>query len=253
MATIISWTNETWNPTTGCSRVSEGCRNCYAERLSLRYGWSKKPWAANFAAENMKLHPERLKKPYTVKKPSRIFVNSMSDLFHPLIPDEFIRQVFEVMNTCLQHVFQVLTKRPERAASWPGPWTPNIWQGTSVEDARVAWRIDALRACQAQTRFLSVEPLIAPLSSVDLTGIHWVIVGGESGQGFRPMPHAWAREVKDQCVGQSVAFFFKQSAAFVTERGTSLRHEDGTFWTWQQYPGQLTPPVPAEPHPYHYE
>src|SRR5437868_5244527 len=121
MGTVISWTNETWNPTTGCSRVSEGCRHCYAERLSLRYGWSKKPWTANNAAENVVCHPERLRKPYTFKRPSRIFVDSMSDLFHPQVPDDFINQVFDVMVDTPQHIYQILTKRPERAVQWTGP------------------------------------------------------------------------------------------------------------------------------------
>src|SRR3990167_7129414 len=132
MSTIISWTNETWNPTTGCSRVSEGCRSCYAERLSLKFGWSKTPWTARNAAQNVKVHPDRLSKPYGFKTGSRVFVNSMSDLFHEQIPDSFIAQVFRVMNDLPAITFQVLTKRPERAATWGGPWTPNIWQGTSI-------------------------------------------------------------------------------------------------------------------------
>lgn len=238
--TIISWTNETWNPTTGCSRVSDGCRNCYAERLSLKFGWSKYPWTANHASENVICHPDRLRKPYAIKKPSRIFVNSMSDLFHPEIPDEFIARVFAVMNDLPQHTFQILTKRPERAATWFGPWTPNIWMGTSVEDSRVTHRIDALRQCHAITRFLSCEPLIGSLGDVDLSGIHWVIVGGESGPGYRPMHHDWARAIRDQCVRDHVAFFFKQDAAFRTE---TRPHLDGMKWA--QYPGQLTPPEPV--------
>lgn len=245
---IISWTNATWNPVAGCSRVSDGCRHCYAERLSLKFGWSKKPWTAANASENVILKPHKLREPYTLKEPSRVFVNSMSDLFHPLVPDEYITRVFAVMNDLPQHTFQVLTKRPERAAAWPGTWAPNIWMGTSVEDARVLHRIDTLRACSAQTRFLSCEPLIGPLGALDLAGIHWVIVGGESGPGFRPMPHAWAREIWEQTEG--VAFFFKQSAAPRTELGTSLRHADGSFWAWQQLPGHLVDPEPATPHRY---
>jgi len=247
MSTIIAWTNETWNPTTGCSRITDGCRNCYAERLSLKFGWSKKPWTAAHAAENVVLHPERLRKPYSFKKPSKVFVNSMSDLFHEQIPDDYIAQVFAVMADLPQHTFQVLTKRPERAAEWAGPWPANIWMGTSVEDARVAHRIDTLRRCKAQTRFLSCEPLIGPLGPVDLTGIHWIIVGGESGPGFRPMDHAWARDIRDQCVDAGTAFFMKQSAAFRTETGTSLLEEDGSRWNWYQYPGDLCPPVQVSP------
>jgi protein gp37 len=198
----------------------------------------------------MNLDPQTLQKPYTWKKPVRVFVNSMSDLFHEGVPDSFLSQVFAVMNDLPQHTFQILTKRPERAAQWAGPWTKNIWMGTSVEDRRVIHRIDHLRQCQAQTRFLSIEPLIGALGKIDLAGIHWAIVGGESGPGYRPMPHAWAREIRDQCLCSNVAFFFKQSAAPRTEMGTSLRHEDGTFWTWQQYPGELSLEVAAAPHKY---
>lgn len=248
--TKISWTDQTWNPTTGCSRVSEGCRFCYAEALSLRFGRSAKPWTAANAAENVVLHPERLDMPRKWKVPSRVFVNSMSDLFHPLIPDEFIARVFEVMNSLPQHTFQILTKRPERAATWPGPWTPNIWQGTSVEDARALPRVDHIRQCGALTRFLSCEPLLGPLSGLNLDGIHWVIVGGESGMHMnkhreRWMDHAWAREIRDLCARREgpVAYFFKQSSGIRTEMGTALEEEDGSAWEWHQYPGQLVPPL----------
>jgi len=243
MATLISWTDETWNPTTGCSRVSDGCRFCYAEALSLRFGWSQKPWTHNNAPENVVLHPERLRKPYSWKTPKRVFVNSMADLFHERVPDAFIAQVFAVMNDLPQHVFQVLTKRPERAAAWPGPWTPNIWMGTSVEDHRVIHRIDDLRGCQATTHFLSCEPLLGDLGEVDLTDIDWVIAGGESGRHLsshpgRHMDHAWARRLRDQCVAASppVAFFFKQSSGTRTEMGTELIEKDGTTSTWHQFP-----------------
>ena len=165
-----------------------------------------------------------------------MFVNSMSDLFHEQIPDDFISQVFAVMNDLPQHTFQILTKRPERAAQWEGPWTENIWQGTSIEDRKSLHRIDTLRTCPAKTRFLSIEPLLESLGVLDLTGIQWVIVGGESGANFRPMPHAWAREIRDQCVTQGIAFFFKQSAAFKTECGTLLEEADGSTSLWQQYP-----------------
>lgn len=249
--TIIGWTKVTWNPVHGCTRVSDGCRHCYAEQLSLRYGWTKQPWTKAHEGENVVLKPHKLSEPLKLKAPSKIFVNSMSDLFHPLVPDEYIARVFEVMNACPQHTFQILTKRPERAAAWPGPWAPHIWMGTSVEDARVAHRIETLRTCGAQVRFLSCEPLIGPLGQVDLTGIHWVIVGGESGKDFRPMPHAWAREIWEQT--ETIAFFFKQSAAPRTEMGTSMRHQDGSFWTWNQFPGEMHAPVPASPHRYTYE
>ena len=243
MSTIISWTDETWNPTTGCSRVSDGCRYCYAEALSLRFGWSKRPWTHNNASENLVLHPERLDKPRSWSKPRRVFVNSMSDLFHELVPDDFIAQVFAVMVDLPQHTFQVLTKRPERAARWPGPWTPNIWMGTSVEDRRVVHRIDALRQCSAQVRFLSCEPLLGDLGQMELSGIHWVIVGGESGRHIsshpeRHMDHGWARRIRDQCLAATppVAFFFKQSSGVRTEMGSALGEEDGTTTIWHQYP-----------------
>ncbi len=249
MGTKISWTNETWNPTTGCHKVSDGCRYCYAETLSLRFGWSKKPWTAPNAKENVIEHPSRLRKPYTFKQPSRVFVNSMSDLFHPNVSDGFIARVFEVMNDLPQHTFQVLTKRPERAAQWPGPWSENIWMGTSVEDARVAHRIDSLRECKARTRFLSCEPLIGSMGSVDLSGIDWIIVGGESGihmqkpDNPRWMKQEWAREIRDQCVDQDVAFFYKQDSGPRTELRPWLVEADGGRWEWHQYPNHLDAPV----------
>lgn len=242
MATLIAWTDETWNPTTGCTRVSEGCRHCYAEALSLRFGWSRQPWTKQHEHENIVLHPERLRKPYTWTQPKRVFVNSMSDLFHPLIPDAYIAQVFAVMADTPQHQYQVLTKRPERAATWEGPWPKNIWLGTSVEDRKALHRIDALRASAAQTRFLSCEPLLEDLGPVDLTGVHWVIVGGESGKGFRPMPHRWARSLRDQCVAQDVAFFFKQSAAPRTEMGIALEEADGSRVMWRDWPDHRVGP-----------
>ena len=241
MSTLISWTDTTWNPTTGCSRVSEGCRFCYAETLSLRFGWSKKPWTAANAAENVLLHPERLRHPYRWKTPSRVFVNSMSDLFHEAIPDDFLTAVFSVMNDLPQHTFQILTKRPERAAAWSGPWAPNIWMGTSVEDERALHRIAALRRCPASTRFLSCEPLLGPLPHLDLAGIHWAIVGGESGRHMtrhpeRWMEHAWAREIRDLCGATGVPFFFKQSSGLRTEMGVELIEIDGSRAKHQQFP-----------------
>lgn len=241
MGTKIRWTNETWNPTTGCSRVSAGCKHCYAEALSLRFGWSPKPWTARNASVNVRLHPERLRKPYSWRTPRRVFVNSMSDLFHPLIPDEYISDVFTVMCDLPRHTFQVLTKRPERAATWPGPWPDHIWIGTSVEDARAAHRIDTLRECEAAVRFISAEPLLGPLDEIDLTRIDWVIVGGESGPHFRPMQPEWARTIRDACREAGVAFFFKQDSGPRTEMRPWL---DGEIW--EQYPDRLTPPRPVQ-------
>ena len=240
---IISWTNLTWNPTHGCSVVSEGCRNCYAAQLSNRYGWTKLPWTGANAAANVSLKPHKLTEPLKIKEPSRIFVNSMSDLFHPIIPDDYIRQVFDVMNRCPQHVFQILTKRPERAAEWEYGWSDHIWMGTSVEDARVRHRIDSLRRCKAKVLFLSSEPLIGPYGDTDLTGIHWVIVGGESGKNHRPMQQAWAREIKNLCLAQNVAFFYKQDSGFRTELRPWLVEADGSRWQWHQFPFAFTPPL----------
>lgn len=248
----ISWTTVTWNPTHGCTRVSEGCRNCYAESLSLKRGWTKKPWTKQNEAENVLLKRHKLRDPYRLKEPSRVFVNSMSDLFHPLIPDDYRRQIFAVMRDLPQHTFQILTKRPELAAQWPEEeWADNMWMGTSVEDARVIHRLDALRECHAKTLFISAEPLIGPWpANVNLFGYHWLIVGGESGKDHRPMPHAWARHLRDLCIDQSVSYYFKQSAAFRTEIGTSLSHGDGTFWNWHQWPHAKDAPTPAPPHKY---
>ena len=246
--TRIGWTTKSWNPSHGCSKVSPGCDRCYAERLSLRLGLTKKEWTGPNAAENVQTKPHKLREPYDEKKPSMIFVNSMSDLWHPEIPDTFIAEVFKVMHECPQHVFQILTKRPRRAAKYPGPWTENIWQGVSIETPKYLYRIDQLRECPAKVRFLSLEPLLAPLGELDLSGIHWVIVGGESGTpetspDFRGMDHGWAREVRDQCVEKGIPFFFKQSAAYKNETGTELVEADGTKTTWHQFP-PVPPPKP---------
>lgn len=251
--TKISWTDATWNPTHGCSRVSEGCRNCYAERLSLKMGFTKLEWTARNAASNIKLQEHKLRDPYKLKKPSLVFVNSMSDLFHEDIPDEYIARVFEVMNDLGQHEFQVLTKRPERAAKWEGPWSSNIWLGCSVEDKKATKRLDYIRKSPAHIKFVSFEPLLESLGNVNLEGFDWAIVGGESGPGFRKMPHAWAREIRDRCKYQDVAYFFKQSAAYRTEMGTSLLHENGKFYKWEQFPYTKRLPVVADPHKYIYE
>lgn len=231
--------------------MSEGCRYCYAEAISRRFGWTEKPWTAHNAEQNVILKPHKLREPYQLKEPSRIFVNSMSDLFHELVPDGYIAKIFEVMAALPQHVFQILTKRPKRAAEWSGPWTPNIWMGTSVEDSRALHRLTRLRSCGASVLFVSFEPLIGPIGSdVVLSGYDWVIVGGESGFNHRPMPHSWARDIRDACLKQEVAFFFKQSAARWNERGAALKHEDGRFYQWRQWPDDLTDPVLAEEHPF---
>jgi len=234
--TKISWTTASWNPVSGCSKVSAGCRFCYAERLSHERGWSSKPWTVANEAENVVLKPHKLREPFHLKEPSRIFVNSMSDLFHRAIPTDYLTKIWDVMLTLPEHTFQILTKRPEHAATWPGPWASNLWMGTSVEDRKSLHRLETLRACGARIKFISFEPLLEDLGPVDLTGFQWVIVGGESGPGFRPMDHAWARSVRDQAKAQGIAFFFKQSAAWRTEVGTSLIEADGTKTFIQQFP-----------------
>jgi protein gp37 len=227
--------------------------------LSLRRGWTKKPWTEPNAAQNVTVHQDRLRFPYRCnleradvphpRYPIRIFVNSMSDLFHRQVPDTFLRDVFTVMNDPLNRgrVFQVLTKRPERAADWPGPWGPNIWLGTSCGDARTRFRIDHLRRAGAQVKFISMEPLLTSLLPVDLTGIDQVLIGGESGPGYRPMKMEWARELRDECAGLGVAYFFKQDSAFRTETRCYLVEEDGRCMQYRQFPGEFTPAVEVEP------
>jgi len=225
--TNIAWTDTTWNPVHGCSRVSKGCTNCYAERQSRQYEHTEKPWTPENASENVSLKPEKLEDPYKWNEPVRVFVNSMSDLFHSEVPDEFIRDVFAVMRNCPHHVFQILTKRPGRAAHMKLQWPPNVWMGTSVEDAQAAERIDLLRDCNAETLFVSFEPLVGPVGAVDLADYDWAIVGGESGPDAdrREMDHEWARKIRQQCDRDDVAFFFKQSSARQPERGTALTVE----------------------------
>ena len=206
----IEWTEATWNPVTGCSKISAGCKNCYAERMAYRLQAMGKPQYQN--AFSVTLQPDALEIPLRWRRPRVIFVNSMSDLFHRDVPADYISRVFGIMNRCTQHTFQVLTKRPERALELSSilDWTPNIWMGTSVEDERVVRRIDFLRSTPARVRFLSLEPLIGPLESLNLKDISWVIVGGESGPGARPMKPEWVRSLRRQCRGAKVPFFFKQ-------------------------------------------
>lgn len=232
----IAWTDRTWNPVHGCSKVSAGCENCYAERISRQYGHTQEPWTNEHATENVTMRPDKLEQPYRLDEPSRIFVNSMSDLFHSRVTDEFIRDVFAVMRNCPHHVFQILTKRPGRSAHMDLQWPPNVWMGTSVEDERVVERIDLLRSCDAHTLFLSFEPLIGPVGDIDLDGYQWAIVGGESGPDAvrREMGHEWAREIYQQCREQDVAFFFKQSSARQPETGTLLTVENEEFGIYEQ-------------------
>lgn len=208
--THIEWTEATWNPVTGCSKVSAGCKNCYAERMAGRLASM-----GNIRYRNgfgVTLHKDLLDAPRKWKAPRIIFVNSMSDLFHEDVPIDFIERAFKTMNECPQHTFQILTKRSKRLREVANRflWTQNIWMGVSVEDSRVYDRITDLGTVQSHVRFLSCEPLIGPTEDLPLDGIHWVIVGGESGPGARPMDEKWVISIKDQCKRAGVAFFFKQ-------------------------------------------
>lgn len=305
----IEWTDATWNPTTGCDRVSPGCAHCYALTLAGRLqamgqaGYERdgdpKTSGPGFG---LSLHPERLELPLTWAKPRRIFVDSMSDLFHPEVPDGYVMAVWKTMHEAAWHTFQVLTKRPERMGEWVRRWAdvegetsdpdrdrspagvrlahpsgrghlfadmleqmgeppagyayprfrwmrwadaalPNVWLGTSVENAHWKSRIDELRWTPATVRFLSCEPLLGPLGELDLDGIHWVIAGGESGPDHRPLDLGWVREIRDQCVEAGVAFFFKQVGGRTPKSGG--RELDGR--TWDQFPAE--PRRPASPSP----
>lgn len=207
----IEWTELTWNPVTGCSKISAGCKFCYAETMSRRLqAMGLEKYKDGFNKVN--IHPTALEDPYHWKGSKMVFVNSMSDLFHPDVPANFIKDVFEVMNNNLNHVFQVLTKRPERVLELNDQliWSENIWLGTSVEDEKVINRIDLLRLSGASIKFLSCEPLIGPINNINLSNINWVIVGGESGRNPRPMKEEWVLKIKDQCEVFGSAFFFKQ-------------------------------------------
>lgn len=207
----IEWTEMTWNPVTGCQKVSAGCKNCYAEVMTKRlHAMGVEKYKGGF--KKVVTHDYTLDIPKSWKTPKVVFVNSMSDLFHPKVPLEFIQKVFNVMNECSQHTFQVLTKRAERLEE-VSPflnWTENIWMGVSVEDERVKRRINHLRKSHAKTKFLSLEPLLGPLPNLNLKKIDWVIVGGESGRKARPIEKAWVVDLKKQCHEKKVKFFFKQ-------------------------------------------
>lgn len=215
----IEWTEATWNPTTGCDRVSSGCDNCYALALAKRlkamgsdkYQSDGDPRTSG-PGFGIALHPDALQVPYQWRSPRTVFVNSMSDLFHARVPLDYVRRVFQVMSDTPQHTYQVLTKRARRLRQVADSldWPPNLWMGVSVETSRELPRVDDLRLVPAAVRFLSCEPLLGPLHNLDLEGIHWVIAGGESGPRHRPMEEAWAASIRDTCQDSGVAFFFKQ-------------------------------------------
>jgi len=228
----IEWTDATWNPVTGCTQVSPGCDHCYALTFSERFrGVPGHHFEQGF---DLRLWPERLELPLHWKQPRRIFVNSMSDLFHDDVPVEFIRKVFDVMVRADWHTFQVLTKRSGRLArlGQTFPWPSHIWAGVSVESMRYAWRVDQLRLVPSLVRFISAEPLLGPLNNLDLTGIHWVITGGESGAGFRECNPTWVRSLRDRCVARGIAFFHKQWGGRTPKAGGRLL--DGR--TWDEFP-----------------
>jgi protein gp37 len=206
----IEWTESTWNPLTGCTKISPGCKHCYAERMAKRLHAMGQPNYAN--GFKLTLHPQALEIPLGWKKPQMIFVNSMSDLFHKDVPVDFIQQVFDVMRRADWHTFQVLTKRAERLLEIDHQidWPSNVWMGVSVENQDYQYRIDLLRQTHAKIKFLSLEPLLGPLSRLNLKDINWVIVGGESGPGARPVLEEWVIDIRDQCKARRVPFFFKQ-------------------------------------------
>ncbi|MFY1625469.1 DUF5131 family protein [Micromonospora sp. WMMD735] len=245
----IEWTEATWNPTTGCDRISRGCDHCYALRLAKRLKAMGSPkYQTDGDARTsgpgfgVAVHPAELALPLRWREPRVVFVNSMSDLFHAKVPFDFVEQVFGVIAATPQHTYQVLTKRASRLAKLAPrlTWPNNLWMGVSVEDTSEVDRIDHLRAVPAAVRFISAEPLLGPLAPLDLTGIHWLIAGGESGIGARPVNPAWVRNLRDQCQSDAVAFFFKQWGGRTPKAGG--RELDGE--TWDEMP-RLSAVAPA--------
>jgi protein gp37 len=231
----IEWTESTWNPLTGCNKISPGCKHCYAERMAKRLHAMGQPNYIN--GFKLTMHPQVLEKPLEWKTPQVIFVNSMSDLFHKDVPLDFIQQVFDVMKRAHWHQFQVLTKRSERLLELSPKleWVDNIWMGVSVENADYTFRIDHLRKTGARIKFLSVEPLLGPIPKMNLKGINWVIVGGESGPGARPLEREWVVDIKNQCIKARVPFFFKQWGGVQKKKAGRLL--DGK--TWDQMPKEI--------------
>ncbi len=227
-ATKIEWTEATWNPTSGCTKISSGCKNCYAERMSKRLqAMGVDKYKDGF---KLRMHPEVLSEPYSWRNPRTVFVNSMSDLFHENMPFDFIEKVFKVMNENPIHTFQVLTKRADILSQYSDrlKWTKNIWMGVTVENQDNISRIDFLRKVKANVRFLSIEPLLGRIENLNLENIDWVIVGGESGPGARRMDESWVLEIKEQCINQSTPFFFKQWGG--TNKKKNGRLLEGQIW-----------------------
>jgi protein gp37 len=236
LSSSIEWTEATWNPVTGCTKISPGCKHCYAERMAKRLRAMGQPNYLN--GFEVTLHSHMLELPLTWKRPQNIFVNSMSDLFHDDVPVQFIQNVFDVMSTANWHRFQVLTKRAERLLELNAKltWAPNIWMGVSVESARYLDRVERLSATSAKLKFLSLEPLLGAMPTLPLSGVDWVIVGGESGPGAREMKSQWAIEIRDQCVGRGVPFFFKQWGGVQKKRTGRLL--EGRTWDEMPATGQ---------------
>lgn len=236
----IEWTETTWNPVTGCDKVSPGCKHCYAERMAMRLkAMGQYRYRNGF---KLTLQADLVDLPLSWKKPRKVFVNSMSDLLHNDIPLKFIQDVFDTMNKAARHTFQVLTKRSDRLRKISKDliWTDNIWMGVSVENEDYAHRIDDLLATDARIKFLSLEPLLGSLKNVSLKGVDWVIVGGESGPGARPMEKTWVLEIRDQCEDLGIPFFFKQWGG--VNKKKAGRKLEGRYW--DDYP-KRTPPIPA--------
>lgn len=236
----IEWTESTWNPVTGCTKISTGCRHCYAERMALRLQAMGQPNYRN--GFKVTCHPETLGLPLKWKKPRMIFVNSMSDLFHRDVPASFIDEIFFTMNEARWHCFQILTKRGSHLANLANrfTWSPNIWMGVTVESESYIDRIDELRKVPAAVRFLSLEPLLGPLPNLDLTDIDWVIVGGESGPGARPMDAEWVTDIRNQCLASKTPFFFKQWGGVQKKKAGRLLDKR----TWNEMPDAAA----FEPH-----
>jgi len=234
----IEWTETTWNPVTGCTKISPGCTHCYAERMARRLQAMGQPNYANGFRPT--IHEHMLGAPLRWKQPRTIFVNSMSDLFHEGVPVRFIQRIFDVMVAAHWHTFQVLTKRSERLMELCRqlPWPPNVWMGVSVENEAWSFRMDHLRATNAHTKFLSLEPLLGPLCNLNLSGIDWVIVGGESGPMARPMDRAWVVDIRSQCQRAGVPFFFKQWGGVHKKKAGRLL--EGRTWNELPKTGQLT-------------
>jgi protein gp37 len=237
--TKIEWTEATWNPSVGCSKVTAGCQHCYAESMAFRLQAMKvKGYENGF---EFTLLPERLSQPYSIKKPTKFFVNSMSDLFHEKMPFEFLDSIFETIKNTPHHSYQILTKRETRLKRYFEKRTvpENVWLGVTIEHAKTKSRVEVLKTITAPIRFLSIEPLIGDIGEIDLTGIHWVIVGGESGVAARPMSEEWAINIQKQCASQNIAFFFKQWGTWGADGVKRSKHANGSMLLgkeWKEEP-----------------